>query len=61
MSIGTTGYVTVDGAQAASVKQFKGCDKNWSSGTNTLSRCTHAVGSLPDTPGQVFGRTTIRC
>lgn len=27
--IGSTGYVTLDGETAASVKQFKGCGKNW--------------------------------
>ena len=28
--IGTTGHITVGGAQVGSVKQFKGCNKNWS-------------------------------
>ncbi|MFF8360082.1 hypothetical protein ACF063_42260 [Streptomyces chartreusis] len=27
--IGETAYITVDGQTAASVKQFKGCSKNW--------------------------------
>ncbi|HWO61937.1 MAG TPA: hypothetical protein VNO31_18115 [Umezawaea sp.] len=104
--IGTTGHITVGSAQVGSVKQFKGCGKNWSYvyvwesyranhgswevcaavatggsspftleglnctsnradnwsfGTNTLSQCTHAVGSIPSDSRQEFGRTNIRC
>ncbi|WNV88900.1 hypothetical protein [Umezawaea sp. Da 62-37] len=104
--IGVTGHVTVGGANVASVKQFKGCGKNWaytyvwegyrsnhsswevctgvatgssgpftleglkcnnnkvenwSSGTATLSVCTHAIGTLPSDSRQEFGKTDIRC
>jgi hypothetical protein len=104
--IGSTGHVTVNGAAVASVKQFKGCNKNWSYvfvwksyrtrhnswevcaavatgssapytleglkctnnkaenwsyDTNTLSSCTHAVGSVPSDSRQTMGKTDIRC
>jgi hypothetical protein len=103
--IGGTGHIKIGGQTFASVKQFKGCGKNWayayvweswrdnhnrwdlcvsvavgraapfdladlrcedntrraemwSSGANTLSLCTHAVGWWPD---REHGRTDIRC
>jgi hypothetical protein len=104
--IGSTGYITLGGTEIASVKQFKGCNKNWSyvyvwesyranhsswevcaavatgskepytleglkctgnkaenwsSGTNTLSVCTHAVGSMPSDSRSDYGRTNVRC
>jgi len=106
--IGTTGYVTIRGFTFASVKQFKGCGKNWgyiyvweswrdshtkwnmcvgiavgtakpyplegvrcdtdttrvemwSYGTDTLSVCTHALGTFPDAAGMVPGKTSIVC
>ncbi|NJC70716.1 hypothetical protein HC031_13470 [Planosporangium thailandense] len=100
VQIGSTAYVKVGGQTAASVKQFKGCGKNygytyvwqsyrsthggwtvcaaianrndmtlnglrcgggsevWSSGTNTLSACTRAVGFFPDV---AKAETDTRC
>ncbi|MGC9669434.1 hypothetical protein ACNTMW_23120 [Planosporangium sp. 12N6] len=102
VQIGSTSYITVGGSTFASVKQFKGCNKNWayvyvwssyrsshshweacaavgnvdnsalegtkcnysnpvevwSSGTNTLSNCTQAIGWIPD---GASARTDIRC
>jgi hypothetical protein len=88
VQIGATAYITVSGQTAASVKQYKGCGKNyaytyvweqyrrnhnsyqvctsivtgntlrdlqcssgpdvWSSGANTLSECTRALGGISD-------------
>jgi hypothetical protein len=88
VQIGATAYVTVGGQTAASVKQYKGCGKNyaytyvwqqyrashgsyqvctsivtgrtlrdlqcssgpdvWSSGANTLTECTRALGGISD-------------
>ena len=92
------GYVTVGGQTAASVKQYKGCGKNyaytyvwqqyrashgsyqvctsivtgstlrdlqcssgpdvWSSGANTLSVCTRALGGISDVAQK---ETEVRC
>ncbi|MFD8597118.1 hypothetical protein ACFV1L_19160 [Kitasatospora sp. NPDC059646] len=104
--IGVTGYVTVGGQTMASVKQYKGCGKNyaymyvwqgyrdthsswqgctsivtgttiqdvqcndnmveiWSSGADTLSQCTQAIGWNGTGPwpvaGDAVGKTDVRC
>ncbi|MGC4745205.1 hypothetical protein ACLQ28_06025 [Micromonospora sp. DT201] len=98
VQIGATAYVTVGGQTAASVKQYKGCGKNyaytfvwqqyrashgsyqvctsivtgntlrdlqcssgpevWSSGANTLSECTRALGGISDVASKETG---VRC
>ncbi|MFG1867648.1 hypothetical protein [Micromonospora arborensis] len=98
VQIGATAYVTVGGQTAASVKQYKGCGKNyaytyvwqqyrsshgsyqvctsivtgstlrdlqcssgpevWSSGANTLSECTRALGGISDVAQKETG---VRC
>ncbi|SDG69327.1 hypothetical protein SAMN05216553_110275 [Lentzea fradiae] len=101
--IGTTAYIDQGGGPVASVKQFKGCGKNWayvyvwesfhskgyryyvtasilapgtqghvkganrdrevwSKGTDTLSVCTRAQGSLVDNPEYAYtANTSLRC
>lgn len=104
--IGSTAYIKSGGTNIGSVKQFKGCNKNWayvyvwegfrsshsnwevcvsvatgssapytleglkchsnkadnwSSGTNTLSVCTHAVGNIRWGSNEPKASTSIRC
>ena len=104
--IGSTAYITSGGNNIGSVKQFKGCGKNWaytyvwegfrsshnswyvctsvakekpgndelvdlnctsnkadnwSSGANTLSDCTHAVGNIQWGSNEPMARTSTRC
>ncbi|GLZ30022.1 hypothetical protein Lesp02_22120 [Lentzea sp. NBRC 105346] len=104
--IGDTGAIMSGGVQIGSVKQFKGCGKNWSytyvwdgfrsshsnfqvcvsvasgrgprfdledlscfgnkkdnwsSGADTLTKCTHAVGTISWGSNEKSGKTDIRC
>jgi hypothetical protein len=102
VQIGSTAYISYQGATAASVKQFKGCGQNWaytyvwdqfrakhldysietfimmkgyqsdsavvknareqwSSGTNTLTECTQAVGILSTGDWNDYAVTDMRC
>ena len=62
VQIGDTGYIKVSGQTAASVKQFKGCGKNWAYAYVWKSfRDTHSswrISAGVETPSQVVGWNT---
>ncbi|MET7688504.1 hypothetical protein ABZT06_11065 [Streptomyces sp. NPDC005483] len=59
VQIGDTGYITVAGQTAVSVKQFKGCAKNWAYAYVWQSfRDTHGswrIGAAVQTSSQLLG------
>ncbi|MDT7789964.1 MAG: hypothetical protein QOF58_8383 [Pseudonocardiales bacterium] len=104
VQIGSTGYIKKNGTKIASVKQFKGCGKNWaytyvwdsyasepggfsssaamvvngdrdfgsnvngrnkqdvwSTGTNTITKCTRAYGEVWGDGNVYWGQTDERC